>query len=169
MNFFKKSLLTRHNTGIEYRSFDDFLNQMNIKRDELATICSISTRTVRRYCNENNAPDWIYLVAFCAAGYLLSPAWVGWRVHNDGIVHYAAPSCNNDSIKPSMLMDMTLHHGYKRTLELKCDDLARENKQLRAKLTIVDHKRLVPKNVVPFNHTVTYEHISKQISRGKHA
>ena len=169
MNYFNKSLLMPHNIGFDYRGFNDFLNQLNIKRDELAANCAISERTIRRYCNENNAPQWVYIVAFCSAGYLLSNAWSGWRIHNEGIVNYTASSCNHDSLKPSMLMDMTLYHGYKRTLELKCDDLSRENNLLRAKLTIVDHKRLVPGNVIPFNHTVTYEQISKQISGNAHA
>ena len=169
MNYFNKTFLYPHNIGFHYTSFEDFLLKVNINGKELQALSGISTRTLRRYINEDTAPQWVYLVAYCAAGYLLHEGWQGWRVHNQGIVHFAAPSCTHDSIKPSMLMDMGRYYERSRTQARTNDDLARENDLLRAKALIVDYKRLVPDNVKPINKQISYEHISKQITGNAHA
>ena len=102
MNYFKKSLFLPHIIGFEYRDFNEFLINLRLSREDLASISGKSERSIRRYCNENNAEDWLYLVAFCAAGYLLSDLWAGWHLHpdNQGLIKTGSPACKHDSIKP---------------------------------------------------------------------
>jgi len=168
VNYFKKSLFLPHNIGFQYRNFNEFLTGLGLERLDLVKITGKSERSIRRYCNENSAPQWLYLVAFCAAGYLLSDTWSGWHIHpiNEGLIKTGSPACKNDSIKPSQINAWSHLHQHNRCLDLKLNDLTRENDFMRKKLLIVDHKKLVPKNVIPFNKSISYEMISKQLQYG---
>jgi len=163
MNFFQKNLLSPQNIGFEYRNFNEFLFHIGITRAELAQITGSSTRSIQRYCNENKAPKWLYLVAYCAAGYLLSDAWSGWHIHphSKGLINHSSPACKNFAISPGQINNWSMLYEQNRSLTLKVNDLIQENTLIRTNLMNVDHRRLVPKNVYPLK--TTYKNIYKKM------
>ena len=163
MKFINESFLSVHKLGFSYANFNEYLSGLFLSRADLAALAGLTPRTLRRYCNDNAAPRWAYLVAFCAAGRLLGDEWQGWRLHNGGIVHPGSHSARHDSIKPSMLMDMGRFYERSAYLARTVADLQRENEALRRKLAIVDYKRLVPANVKPINKTISYERIAREL------
>jgi len=166
MNYFKKNLLLPQNIGFHYADFADFLFHLDISRADLVNLTGKSDRSIRRYCNENNAPQWLYMVAYCAAGYLLSDTWSGWHLHRNsqGLIKKGSPSCIHNAITPQQIDALSLLYQHNRTLILKTDDLTRENDLMRNRLLIADHKRLVPDNVYPINKKISYEMISQQLN-----
>ncbi len=165
MNFYHESFLSPHKLGFSYTTFSEFLQGLNIRRADLACVCGLSERTLRRHCNEDTAGPWLYVVAYCLAGRFLMDGWQGWRLHNGGIVHYSAYSTRHEPLMPQQLQDISWIHQHARHQARTLADLTRENNQLRAKLAGVDHRRLVPGNVIPFNASVTFEQIANQLKQ----
>ncbi|MFK5951321.1 MAG: hypothetical protein QM500_21410 [Methylococcales bacterium] len=162
MNYFKKSLLMPHIIGFEYRNFNEFLFNLGLNRSELTEITGLSTRTIQRYCNQNKAPQWLFMVAYCASGYLLADKWAGWHLSKDnGLTHHASPACKHQSIQPTQINSWFILHQQNTTLTLKIKDLALEHKLVLAKMAKVDHRRLVPRNVIPLK--TTYKNIYNQM------
>jgi len=163
MNYFQKKLLLPQNIGFDYQNFNEFLFKIGITRTDLVNLTGKSERSIQRYCNENRAPQWLYLVAYCAAGYLLSDAWSGWHIHpkTQGLINYSSPACKNFSISPGQINNWSMLYEQNRTLTLKLNDLVQENTLIRTNLMTVDHRRLVPNNVYPLK--TTYKDIYKKM------
>jgi len=169
MKLFQKNLLLPQNIGFEYRNFNEFLFKLGVTRDDLAEITGSSTRSIQRYCNENKAPKWLYIVAYCSAGYLLSDVWAGWHIHPDskGLINYTSPACKNFAISPAQINNWSLLYQQNRTLTLKVNDLIQENTLIRKNLMSINHKRLVPKNVYPLK--TTYKDIYNKMESKNNA
>ncbi len=164
MNFFEKNFLLGQKLGIDCRNFNEFLLKIGLNRNELIEITGMSERTIRRHCNQNTAPQWLYVVAYCASGHLLSPEWAGWRLSRDnGLIHHNSPACKHESIKPAQINNWFMLFAQNRTLTLKMNDLATENKRLKSKMFKVDYRRLVPENVIPLK--TTHEKIYNQLKK----
>jgi len=158
MNYFKKSLLSPHIIGFQYQNFNEFLVGLGLSRADLVKITGLSSRTLQRHCNQNKAPQWLYIVSYCAAGYLLSDNWSGWRLSRDhGLINRSSPACKHKSIQPTQINGWNALYELNRGLTLKMNDLSVENRRLIAIMSKVDHRRLVPNNVIPFN--TTYKNI----------
>jgi hypothetical protein len=127
-------------------NFSSYLQDLGIDRRQLASITGLSERTLRRY-QAADAPEWLYLLSYCLAGYLPFEGWDGWQVTAQGLAHATARSTRHRPLMPEELKDLAFRLQYAHTLSRANNDLHREHTRLRHRLDRSSAVARLPKNL----------------------
>lgn len=166
----KKNSKTGHSTALcagvfapfAFSCFDEYIKKLRIDRETIIEISGIGPRTLQRYINEDCAPQWLYIILYCKAGYILEPGWQQWRFYEGQLWGLNAPATKHAGYFAQELVDLAARLQHTRLVKALNDELRHENTLLREAMIKADARNKVPHNVIPFN-GVTYQQIAKHL------
>ncbi len=79
-----REILKGFKPPFHYQDFSEFYHRCGFTQSDVCSITNRSIKTIKRWEREN-APIEFYLLIYCAAGYLLSEPFYGFRVTSNAL------------------------------------------------------------------------------------
>jgi len=136
------------NPPFQFDSFKEFMRKLDFDNKYIEELTHTSPRTVRRWVNENTAPEWLYLLLYAAGGYILHKDWHGWRIVHGELVSDSAPSTKHFGFKATQLFDLGFTLQNSHSIAHSAQDIKAENVRLMSLLLKYEENKKIPANVI---------------------
>lgn len=121
-----RALLSGFRPVFYYENFDDYRAKLGFSVVEIAALIDKSPATVKRYIDRNNAPQWLYLLLYVAAGYVLDKEFFGFSF-SAGKLYTSTWITRNRGFTRQEITEYAFFMDYLRTLDnekQKCVDIS---------------------------------------------